>query len=346
MIPNVEPGIGPGGPGGAGVRPRSGGREHRQSPASTERPKWTTRPRPATVHAVAESATGSRSDLFKEPVPFQGRSLEGRLAGDDSKELARSLDADVPVEDLLPVEPLPDGLHRSSIVISDPVLDVRDDNDALIERRAAYARNVGGGPDRKGEVGPGGDGGRTQAQARKTVSDRWASSASTSRNAPISFGDHPGRIPTLVEHETPPRSDPGHDIVDPYRGLHLPDTLDRSHPAHCIPEFQGWKPERTPGFGRGSTGWNERSFSCRERVLHALSNGESLNLVRMAALAPDLEGCRTASGTLPSSQYRAMVRMIADSGRVCRHARWHVHDSCGGRLLQLVEMLDHAAAVV
>ena len=51
-------------------------------------------------------------------------------------------------------------------------------------------------------------------------------------------------------------------------------------------------------------------------------------------------------GKRPSSQYRAMVRMISDSGDVCRLAGRHAHGSRGKRLVQLVRLLDHAAAVV
>ena len=100
------------------------------------------------------------------------------------------------------------------------------------------------------------------------------------------------------------------------------------------------------GFGRASTGWDEFPFSCRERVLNALSKGESLSPDWIAALESGVEGCRAACGKLPSAQYRAVMNMISDPGGECRHARWRMHGSRDRRLLQLIEMLDHAVVVV
>lgn len=343
MISAFEPTIEPRGPGSAGVRMPSGRQRHRPSTTGDEGPQWTTHRRPSTVHADERSAAESRSDLYNEPVPFQGRSLGGTPAGDDAKELARSLDVDVPLDDLLPVDPGRDEHDGKSIVVSNPIIDTRDDNDALIERRTAYVRNVAARFDREENLGGGGARARTDSQTRKAANDRWASA---SRTAPVSFGEHPGRILALVEHEATPSSDRGGEIADSYRGVRPRNTLDRSHVARCIPESRDWKPERGTGFGRATATSDEPSFSWRERILSALSNGESLNLVRMAALASDVEGCRAVGGRLPSSQYRAMVGMISDSAGVCRHARWHVHGSHRKRLVQLVELLDHAAAVV
>ena len=296
---------------------------------------------------ACEGATaGPRSDLYKKPVPFQGHSLEGAPAGDDPKELARSLDAEIPVEDLLPVEPCPDNFDTKSIVISHPDIDVEDGYDALIERRTAYAKNIATRPiGRRGSVW-GGVGGCTQAQATKAANDRWAAVASANRTAPVSFGDDPRRILTLVEHETASCPDQGEKSAGPYRGVDLPNTLERSHAAHYIPEPQGWKPDCETGFGRISTGWNEFPFSCRERILDALSKGESLSLAWVGAPESGAEGCRPACGSLPSSQYRAMVSMVPGPGSECRHARWRMHGSRGRRLLQLIEMLDRAVAVV
>ena len=60
---------------------------------------------------------GVRSELYGEPVSFEGRSLEGTLRSGDPKELARSLDgAELPVEDLSRVEPGPAKPARRSIV--------------------------------------------------------------------------------------------------------------------------------------------------------------------------------------------------------------------------------------
>ena len=296
--------------------------------------------------ACEGAAAGPRSDLYKEPVPFQGRWLEGAPAGDDPKELARSLDAEIPVEDLLPVEPCPDDLDTKSIVISHPVIDVEDGYDALIERRTAYAKNIGTRPIRRRDSVWGGVGGCTQAQARKAANDRWAAVASANRTAPLSFGDDPRRILPLVEHETASCPVQGEKIADPYRGADLPNTHDRSHAAHYIPEPRGSKADCETGFGRASTGWDELPFSCRERVLNALSKGESLNLARIATLRSGVDGCRVACGKLPSSQYRAMVNMISDPWGERPHARWLMRGSRGERLVQLVEMLDHAVVAV
>ena len=286
------------------------------------------------------------SDLYKAPVPFQGRSLEEAPAGDDPKELARSLDAEIPVEDLFPVEPCPEEPDRTSIVMSHPVIDVNDEDDALIERRTAYAKHIRARPIRRRDSVRGGVGGRTEVQVSKAANDRWAAFATANRIAPISFRDDPRRTLAVVEHETTSCSDRGGTIADPYRGVDLPNTLDRSHAAHYIPEARGPRPDCETGFGRIWTGWNELPFSCRERILDALAKGESLSLAWVAAPEPGAEGCRAACGRLPSSQYRAMVSMIPEPGGECRHARWRMHGSRGRRLLQLIEMLDRAVAVV
>ena len=296
--------------------------------------------------AYEATTAGQCSDLYKEPVPFQGHSLEGAPVGDDPKELARSLDAEIPVEDLFPVEPCPDDFDTKSNVISHPVIDVEDGYDALIERRAAYAKNIGTRHIRRRGSVRGGVGDHTEAQARKAADDRWAALASANRTTPVSFGDDPRRILTLVEHETTSCPGQGEKSADPYRGVDLPNTLDRSHAAHYIPEPRGSKPDCETGFGRVSTGWNELPFSCRERVLNALTRGESLSPEWIAALESDVDDCRAACGKLPSSQYSAVVNMISDPGGERPHARWRMQDSRSGRLLQLIEMLDRTVAVV
>ena len=64
---------------------------------------------------VDAGATGTRSNLFGEPAPFEGRSLGGTSRADDSKELARALDgAELPVEDLAAFDPDPAELARKS----------------------------------------------------------------------------------------------------------------------------------------------------------------------------------------------------------------------------------------
>ena len=305
----------------------------RQAPGTTMTPSG----KPGLERAPPESAgtaTGPRSDLYKAPVPFQGRSLGGAPAGDDPRELARSLDVEIPLEDLLPIEP-----GTNPMVVSDPVVDVRDDAEALAERRAAYARNIGPRPVRSGV------GGVTGGPEGEAANARWVALASANRTAPITFGDDPHRIPTLVERETASSPGQGGNIADPYRGAEPPNTLDRSHGARYVPEPQGREPDCETGFGRFPAGWNEHPFSCRERVLNALTRGESLRVGASVVSEPGGEDRCTECGMLHSSQYRAMVQMISDPGDACRHARWRFQGSPGRRLLQLVEMLDHAVVV-
>ena len=51
-----------------------------------------TTPAGASASDADAGAAGTRSDLYNEPVSFEGRSLEGTPFSDDSKELAQSLD--------------------------------------------------------------------------------------------------------------------------------------------------------------------------------------------------------------------------------------------------------------
>ena len=140
--------------------------------------------------------------------------------------------------------------------------------------------------------------------------------------------------------------DAGERTCDPSVGLDPPNTLDRSHAAHYVPRYRGREPARETGFGRLSHGWNELPFSPRERILNTLSRPESLSLDRITALEFGLEGNCTAGGPLSSTQHRAMVGMISELGVRYRHARWYGHSDHDPRLLQLIEMLDYAAAVV
>ena len=292
------------------------------------------------------AAAGPRSDLYKEPVPFQGRSLEGAPPSGDPTELARSLEAEIPIEDLLPIEPCPEWVNMKSIVISDPVVDVKDEDDVLVERRVAYAEKIRTRSIRGRDSGRGGAGGRTEAQAKKAANDRWAAFVSAKRTSPISFSDDPYQILYLVECGSTSYSDESAEIADPYRGVDPENTRDCSHAAHYIPEPRGRKPDYETGFGRVSHGWNEFPFSCRERILNVLSRDESLNPARIATLEAGFAGCHAAPGKLSSSQCRSMTNMISDLGDRHRHARWHMHGSRGKRLPQLIEMLDHAVVVV
>ena len=60
----------------------------------------------ASTSASGESPAGARSNLYDEPVSFEGRSLEGATPPDESKEIARSIDGvELPIDDPVPVEP-------------------------------------------------------------------------------------------------------------------------------------------------------------------------------------------------------------------------------------------------
>ena len=288
------------------------------------------------------------SELYKAPVPFQGRSLEGAPGGDDRKELARSLDAELPVEDLLPAEPRPDDSGMRSIVICDPACDVtcdaKGDANAFVERRRAYAKNIGTLAARNRDAARFGV--CTQTQTRQAANGRWAALASANRTAPDSFGDDPSRIPPVVEHDTASLLDRGGQIVDPALGAEFPNTLDRSHATHYVPELRGSKTDRETGFGRISTDRNALAFSCRERILNALSSDEFAALARIATLESGVEDGDAACGMLPSSQYRAMVDLVTDARGVCGDRRRPLRGSRGRRFRQLVKMLDHAATVV
>ena len=79
-------------------------------PVSTGAPRNApgTDPTPGGASAAdaGEGAAATRSDLYGEPVSFEGHSLEGAPRSHNPKELAQSLDgADIPVEDLPRVEP-------------------------------------------------------------------------------------------------------------------------------------------------------------------------------------------------------------------------------------------------
>ena len=304
----------------------------------------------ASASDAVAGVAGTRSDLYNEPVSFEGRSLEGTPVSDDSKELAQSLDgAEIPVEDLPPVEPGPAGSRRKSILkhaddMPDPGLSYVDEDEAITDRRIEYARNTRGRSNRNADTV------WRRARNRKEAVDaanaRWSEFAAAKRTSSTSFSDDPRQVLYLVEHETTLYSNTGEKIADVYRGVDPPNTLDRSHAAHFIPRPRGWEPAHETGFGRLSQGWNEFPFSHRERILNTLSKGESLNPEQIAALESGLEGYRAAGGSLSSSQHRAMVDMISDLSDQYRHARWSMEGERGKRLVQLIEMLDYAAMVV
>ena len=323
-------------------------------PVSTGTPRNATgtdaTPAGASTSDAVAGAAGTRSDLYNKPVSFEGRSLEGTPLSDDSKELAQSLDgAEIPIEDLPPVEPGPAGPRRKSILkhagdMPDPGLSYVDEDEAITDRRIEYARNTRGRSNRNADTVW--RRARNRKEAVREANARWSEFAAAKRTSSTSFSDDPRQVLYLVEHETTLYSNTGENIADVYRGADPPNTLDRSHAAPFIPRPRGWEPTHETGFGRLSQGWNEFPFSHRERILNTLSKGESLNPEQIAALESGLEGYRAAGGSLSSSQHRAMVDMISALGDQYRHARWYMEGERGKRLVQLIEMLDYAAMVV
>ena len=307
-------------------------------------------PAGASVSDADAGVAGTRSDLYDEPVSFEGRSLEGAPLSGDSKELAQSLDgAEIPVEDLPPVEPGPAEPGRRPILkhsgdTPDPGLSYVDEDEAIINRRVEYASSIRDWSSR--DTDSVWRRARNRKQAVDAANARWSEFAAAARTSSTSFSDDPRQLLYLVEHETTLYSEAGEKIVDLYRGVDPPNTLDRSQAAHYVPRPWDWEPARDTGFGRLAQGWNEFPFSPREQIVNALSKGEALSPEQIAALESGLESYRAAGGALTSSQYRAMVDMISDLGDQYRHARWYLEGEPGERLRQLIEMLDHAAAVV
>ena len=306
----------------------------------------------ASASDAGEGAAGTRSDLYNEPVSFEGRSLEGRPRSDDSRELAQSLDgAEIPIEDLPPVEPDAGESARKSILknsdgrpVSDSYTDVHDQ---VIHLRREWAEhNMNRFNRGTGNADSVWSRGRNRKVAVREANARWSEFAAAQRTSPISFSDDPRQLLYPIEHEATVYSKSRGRYVDLYRGAEPPNTIDRSHAAHYIPRPRGWEPAHETGFGRLSQGWNQFPFSHRERILNTLSKGEAPSPDQIAALESGLEGYRAAESGLSSSQYRAMVDMISDLGDQYRHARWHMHGWRGQRLLQLIEMLDYATVVV
>ena len=297
-------------------------------------------------------AAGTRSDLYNEPVSFEGRSLEGAPRSGDPKELAQSLDgAEVPIEDLPPVEPDAAGSARKSILGNSDGSSVsnsyRDVHDMVIQWRRERAEinmnQFNRGTDTAETVGTRG---RNRGVAMREANARWSEFAATQRTSSTSFSNDSSQLLYHIEYEATEYSRSRRRFVDRYRGADPPNTIDRSHAAHYIPRPRGWEPAHETGFGRLSQGWNQFPFSHRERILNTLSKGEALSPDQIAALESGLEGYRAGEGGLSSSQYRAMVDMISDLGDQYRRARWHMHGWRGQRLLQLIEMLDYATVAV
>ena len=344
---------------GNGTEPGPSGTASRITPGTPDPVSTGTAPGPPVPGATPSGASasdadagaaGTRSHLYDEPVSFEGRSLEGTPLSDDTKELAQSLDgAEIPVEDLPPVEPGPAEpetrpILKHSGVTPDPGLSYVDEDEAIINRRVEYASSIRDWSSRDTDTV------WRRARNRKEAVDaanaRWSELAAAQRTSATSFSDDPRQVLYLVEHETTLYSEAGEKIVDLYRGVDPPNTLDRSQAAHYVPRPWDWEPACDTGFGRLAQGWNEFPFSPREQIVNALSKGEALSPEQIAALESGLEGYRAAGGTLSSTQHRAMVDMISDLGDQYRHARWSMEGERGKRLLQLIEMLDYAAVVV
>ena len=300
-------------------------------------------------------AAGTRSDLYGEPVSFEGRSLEGASRSDGPKELARSLDgAEIPVEDLPRAEPDAAGPGRRSIPENSdagPVSDTWEDVDELeIQRRLALAgynkrvfndSTIGDDSVWRGALW---SGDRMDVAALRESNARWSEFTSAQRTSTVSFSDDAPRFLDHVEHERAARR--GRSNVDLFRGADPPSTIDPSHAPHYVPRPGGWESTRETGFGRLAQGWNEFPFSPRERIVNSLQKGEALSPDQIISLELGLESYRAAGGELSSSQYRAMADMISDLGDQHRNARWRMEGESGERLRQLVEMLDHAAGPV
>ena len=285
--------------------------------------------------ACEGTGTAPCSELYKAPVPFQGRSLEGTPPCDGPRELARSLDAEMPVDDLLPRESGLDEPDMKFIVACGPVIDARGDEVALAERRAAYTEGIETTPGRRRDPVWRALGGRTPAPARQSATHRRTSSVSANCIAPLSFGSDSRRITSLVDSGTTSCAGEDAEAANRYPGADSRSALDLFRIARCIAGTGEREPDGGTGFGQVANGWDECPFSSRERILNALSRDESLHPDWIAAL-----------GDLPSSPCRTMTPVIADASGGCRRVRGRMRGSRGRRLLQLIEMLDHAAEVV
>ena len=308
------------------------------SPGATgNAPAGDAMPAGASAADASEGGAGARSNLYGEPVSFEGRSLEGASSSGDPKELARPLDGtEAPIEDLPrvepdPAEPAPKPILRNSD--GRPVPDAPfDRRDGIIQMRIDVAqtarRRFNDGMGDAGSVWRDvlWSGERRDVAATREANARWSEFASAQRTSKVSFSDDP------------------HQIL--YRGFDPPNTVDRAHAAYYVPRPQGWETTRETGFGRLAQGWNEFPFSPRERILNSLQKGEALSPDQIAALESGLEGYQAAGGVVSSNQYRAMTRMMSELGDQHRHFRWHMHGAPDSRLIQLIGMLDYAAGAV
>ena len=221
------------------------------------------------------------SELYRAPVPFQGRSLEGAPPCDGPKELARSLDAKLPADDLSPVEPGPVEPDMKFIVGCRPDIDGKGEEAALVERRAAYVESSGTIPCRRRDPVRSALGGCTQAPASQAATSGWTALACASCIAPPSFGSDPRRIMSLVDPGTTPCPDEDTEAASPHPGADPTNALDLSRTARCVSGTREQEPVRGTGFGQVAGGWNERPFSSTranpERAVQGRVRGSRLD---------------------------------------------------------------------
>ena len=310
----------------------------------------------ASTSASGESAAGARSNLYDEPVSFEGRSLEGATPPDESKEIARSIDGvELPIDDPVPVEPARKSALGNSAgrpvseppVPEPPVSEPKGARDVDIDARLHVAKyntaTYNQGPRTADSVWTTSGNRRVAANAANA---RWSEFSAARRTSTVGFSDDPHQILYRTEYEETVFSPSRNRFVERFRGAEPPNTLDRSHAARYVPRPRGWEPTREPGFGRLSQGWNQFPFSHRERIVNTLSRGEALSPEQVTALQSGLDTRRAAEGGLPSAQYRAMADMISDLGDAQRHSLWRTQDWRGERIRALIEMLDYAGAAV
>ena len=332
-----------------GAHPPAGGGRGRSQASDVS---WESGLRVSGDPELEPAATGTRSNLFGAPAPFEGRSLGGTPRADDSKELARALDgAELPLEDLASVDPDPAELARKSGLENpdggpapDPYRDADDMPARTLREWAEHDRN------RRRNRGENTaqrewSGDRGRRAAIREANARWSELAALERTSSTTFGDESRQLMYHVECDDTVLSGRRGTCADRFRGAGPPSTIDRAHASRYVPGPRGRVATRVAGFGRLSHAWNEFPFSPRERIVDALQRGEALRPDRIISLELGLESYRTAAGELSSSQYRAMVDTISALGDEYGHARWSMDGEGGERLLQLVEMLDHAGVV-
>ena len=275
------------------------------------------------------------SDLYEAPVTFQGRSLQGAPHRNGPKELARPLHAKIPVDDPVPIEPGPVEPDLKFIVACSPVTDGGAAETALAERQVAYAESIRTIPGRRRDPMRASDGGCARSRATQAANDHRTAFVSANCTAPLSFGIGSRWTMSLVGCKTASYPDEDASAANPCPGADPRNVLDLSRAARCVAGTRERKPDRGNGFGQVVNGWYESPVSSRERILNALSRDESVRPDWIAAL-----------DDLSSPPRRTLMPMFAAASGRRRPAREHMRSARDRRLLQLVEMLDHAAVVV